>query len=68
MLDHGDDHRWFIVSDPAFKSLSLFTRAARPSLEEVKQLTARAGSLGYDTSKLDYPTPFPPGEGEARAR
>jgi apolipoprotein D and lipocalin family protein len=68
VLDHGDDDRWFIFSDPAFKNLNLFTRSPRPSPEEVKQLTARARSLGYDTSKLEYPTPFPPGEGEAPAR
>jgi apolipoprotein D and lipocalin family protein len=65
MLDHGDDYGWFIVSDPSFTNLSLFTRAARPSPDAVKQLTARAQSLGYDTSKLEYPARFPPGEGEA---
>ncbi len=65
MLDHSDDYRWFIVSDPAFKTLSLFTRAARPSTDEVKSLTARAQALGYDTKKLEYPTEFPQGEGMA---
>ena len=68
VLDHGDDDRWFIFSDPAFKNINLFTRSPRPSQEEVKQLTARINSLGYDTSKLEYPTQFPPGEGEAPAR
>jgi apolipoprotein D and lipocalin family protein len=63
MLDHGDDYRWFIVSDPAFKTVSLFTRAARPSTDEVKSLAARAQALGYDTKKLEYPTEFPDGEG-----
>jgi apolipoprotein D and lipocalin family protein len=65
MLDHGDDYRWFIVSDPSFKNVSLFTRAAQPSPDEVKALTARAQALGYDTSKLEYPTEFPKGEGMA---
>jgi len=65
MLDHGDDYRWFIVSDPAFKSVSLFTRAPRPQPAEVQALAARAQALGYDTGKLEYPTPFPPGEGAA---
>jgi apolipoprotein D and lipocalin family protein len=62
MLDHGDDYGWFIVSDPAFKFISVFTRAPRPSAADVAQLTARAKSLGYDTSLLEYPTPFPAGE------
>jgi apolipoprotein D and lipocalin family protein len=68
MLDHGDDYRWFIVSDPKFKNVSLFTRSPRPAPAEVQRLTARAQALGYDTSKLEYPTQFPPGEGEAPAR
>jgi apolipoprotein D and lipocalin family protein len=63
MLDHGDDYGWFIVSDPSFKTVSLFTRNPRPSREEVGQLTDRAKSLGYDTSKLEFPAQFPPGEG-----
>jgi apolipoprotein D and lipocalin family protein len=67
MLDHGDDYRWFIVSDPAFKNLSLFTRAPRPPADEVKQLAARAQALGYDVTKLEYPTQFPAGEGEPAA-
>jgi apolipoprotein D and lipocalin family protein len=67
MLDHDDDYRWFIVSDPALKTVSLFTRAARPSADEVKQLAARAQALGYDASKLEYPAQFPAGEGQAPA-
>jgi len=68
MLDHGDDYRWFIVSDPAFKNVSLFTRAAQPSQAEVKALAARAQALGYDAGKLEYPTQFPQGEGMAPSR
>lgn len=64
MLDHGDDYGWFIVSDPAFKNVSLFTRAARPSPELVRQVAARAQALGYDVAKLEYPAQFPQGEGE----
>jgi apolipoprotein D and lipocalin family protein len=65
MLDHDDAYSWFIVSDPAFKNLSLFTRSPRPSEAEVHQLTARAQALGYDVAKLEYPKQFPAGEGEA---
>ena len=68
MLDHDDAYRWFIVSDPAFKTISLFTRAARPPEAEVKALAMRAQALGYDVAKLEYPAQFPPGEGEAPAR
>jgi apolipoprotein D and lipocalin family protein len=62
MLDHDESYRWFIVSDPGFKSLSLFTRDPRPSPELVAQLTARIARLGYPTSKLEYPAQFAPGE------
>ncbi len=65
MLDHGDDYSWFIVSDPAFKTLSLFTRAPRPDKAEVQALAAHAQALGYDVNKLEYPATFPPGEGAA---
>lgn len=63
MLDHGPDYSWFIVTGPDFKNLSIFTRAPRPSKAEVDRLTARARALGYDTTKLEYPTEFPPGAG-----
>ncbi len=59
MLDHGDDYGWFIVSDPEFKNISLFTRSPRPSQSDVESLTKRARELGYDASKLEYPEQFP---------
>jgi apolipoprotein D and lipocalin family protein len=62
MLDHDDDYSWFIVSDPEFKNLSLFTRAPRPSPDMVSRLNDRAKSLGYDIGKLEYPAQFPPGQ------
>ena len=62
MLDHGDDYGWFIASDPTFKSMNLFTRNPRPSPDTVKQLTAMAAALGYDVSKLEFPTQLPPGQ------
>lgn len=61
MLDHGADYSWFIVTDPAFDMMSLFTRSPRPSAAEVAALTARARAFGY-AGKLEYPTQFPPGE------
>jgi apolipoprotein D and lipocalin family protein len=65
MLDHGDDYRWFIVSDPDFKTVSFFTRSPRPTPAEVKALANRTQALGYDAAKLEYPMEFPKGEGEA---
>ena len=62
MIDHANDYSWFIVTDPAFKNLSLFTRTPRPATGEVLALATRARALGYDTSKLEYPAQFPPGE------
>jgi apolipoprotein D and lipocalin family protein len=62
MLDRGDDYDWFIVADPAFDNLSLFTREPRPDKARVEVLAARAKALGYDVSKLEYPAQFPPGQ------
>ncbi len=62
MIDHADDYSWFIVTNPAFNNLSLFTRTPRPAKAEVAALTARAQALGYDTTKLEYPTEFAPGQ------
>jgi apolipoprotein D and lipocalin family protein len=67
VLDRGDDYGWFIISDPSFKIVSLFTRDPRPSKAQVGELTAHAQSLGYDVSKLEYPAQFPPGEGHPTA-
>jgi apolipoprotein D and lipocalin family protein len=61
MLDVDDDYRWFIVSDPAFKNLSLFFRDPRPGDGQVSAVVARAKGLGYDVSKLEFPEQFPPG-------
>ncbi len=63
MEDHGEDYSWFIVTDPKFDMLSLFTRDPRPPRSEVEQLTARAKAMGYDASKLEYPAQFPAGTG-----
>ncbi|HTT04706.1 MAG TPA: lipocalin family protein [Steroidobacteraceae bacterium] len=59
ILDHDDGYRWFILSDPSFEHISLFTREPRPPAADVARLVARAAALGYDTSKLEYPAEFP---------
>ena len=63
MLDRGDDYDWFIVSDPKFENISLFTRTPRPAPATVEMLRQRTRELGYDPAKLEFPTQFPPGEG-----
>ena len=59
MLDHGDG--WFVMSDPAFEHINVYTREPRPSQERLAMLNARVRSLGYDIAKLEYPATFPPG-------
>ena len=59
MLDHGPG--WFIMSDPAFENLNLYTRDPRPSATQVAQLNARVTALGYDVRRLEYPATLPPG-------
>ncbi len=56
VLDHADDYSWFISADPKFKNLWIYTRAT-PSPDELKGLIGRAKALGYDTDKLEFPTP-----------
>ena len=67
MLDHGKDYTWFIVSDPSFQNVSIFTRSPRPTDSDVAMLTQRTRSLGYNPDKLEFPTRFPEGEGQPPA-
>ncbi len=63
VLDHADDYSWFIVSDTSFDHVDILDRAPRSSPATVAALTAKVRALGYDTSKLEFPPTFPPGEG-----
>ena len=56
VLDRADDYSWFISSDPTLKNLWIYTRKT-PTPEELKDLIGRARALGYDTDKLEFPTP-----------
>jgi apolipoprotein D and lipocalin family protein len=53
-LDHADDYSWFISANPAFDKLWIYARKV-PNPEQLRDLTARAAALGYDTSKLEFP-------------
>jgi apolipoprotein D and lipocalin family protein len=63
VLDHAPDYAWFIVSNPSFQNVAILDRAPRSSPALVAELTARLKAMGYDTSKLEFPVTFPPGQG-----
>jgi apolipoprotein D and lipocalin family protein len=52
VLDHGADYEWSIVGEPSGGYLWILTRARHPSPALRAALIARAGALGYDTSRL----------------
>jgi apolipoprotein D and lipocalin family protein len=57
VLDHGQDYGWFIASDPEFRSVSVFTREARPSAALQQRLLQRLRALGAEASALEFPAP-----------
>jgi len=63
VLDHGGQYSWFIVSDPDFRRLIVYTRAPRLDAAQMQKLVKRVQALGYDPQKLEFPTPFPQPEG-----
>lgn len=56
VLDHADDYAWFISADPTFHDLWIYTRAPNPSPALVSELVEKAKALGYDTTRLEFPT------------
>jgi apolipoprotein D and lipocalin family protein len=62
ILDHDETYGWFVVSNPNFDQVSVFSRNARPSASEVAMLTAKAKATGYDVSKLEFPARFQSGQ------
>lgn len=57
VLELADDRSWFISADPSFNDLWIYTRSPHPSAQLVATLTARARTLGYDVSRLEFPEP-----------
>lgn len=55
VLDHAEDYSWFISADPNFTNLWIYTRDPHPSAALKAELTARATTLGYDVSRLEFP-------------
>ena len=54
VLYEAPDHSWFISSDPAMGDLYIYARSV-PSDALRAEMTAKAKSLGYDVTKLEYP-------------
>lgn len=54
VLDRAEDYSWFISSDPTFDKLFIYTRDV-PTPDQLARLTRRAGELGYDVSRLEFP-------------
>lgn len=54
VLDRAEDYSWFISSDPTFDKLFIYTREV-PTPDQLARLTRRAGELGYDVSRLEFP-------------
>jgi apolipoprotein D and lipocalin family protein len=55
----ADDYSWVIVSEPSREYLWILTRTPVSGGPEMTELVARAGALGFDTSRLRY-TQEPP--------
>lgn len=56
VLYKSPDKSWFISADPEMKNLWIYARKA-PSKKELAVMVAKAKSLGYDVSKLEFPEP-----------
>lgn len=52
VLDRADDYSWAIVGEPSGRYLWILGRDPTPGPEAMAALVARAGALGYDTSRL----------------
>ena len=48
------DKKWFISADPEMKNLWIYARAV-PSKAKLKMMVRKAGQLGYDVRKLEFP-------------
>ena len=55
VLDRAEDYSWFISADPTFDRLFIYTRDV-PSADQLSRLTQRAGELGYDVGRLEFPS------------
>ncbi len=54
VLYEAPDHKWFITADPKMKKLWIYARAV-PATEERAVMVAKAATLGYDVSQLEFP-------------
>ena len=56
ILEHASDYSWFISADPTFHDLWIYTRNPSVGRKTLSRLVARARTLGYDVSKLEFPS------------
>ena len=54
VLYQSPDRSWFISADPKMKNLWIYSRTV-PSKPLLARMVKKAGELGYDTSKLEFP-------------
>jgi apolipoprotein D and lipocalin family protein len=56
VLYKSPDKKWFISANPEMTNLWIYARKV-PSRKDLAVMVAKAKSLGYDVSKLEYPEP-----------
>ncbi|QFY61144.1 hypothetical protein FZ934_12440 [Rhizobium grahamii] len=54
VLYKSPDKTWFISANPSMTDLWIYSRTV-PSKGHLKQMVLRAGKLGYDVRKLEFP-------------
>jgi apolipoprotein D and lipocalin family protein len=55
VLYQSPDRSWFISADPDMTNLWIYARTI-PSRARLKTMVRKAGQLGYDVHKLEFPT------------
>jgi apolipoprotein D and lipocalin family protein len=59
LLDHADDYSWLIMGTPNGKFVSIMSIQAHPAPQVRAAALQDAARLGYDISKLAFPTHAP---------
>ncbi len=54
VLYKAPDQSWFISADPQMKNLWIYARSV-PSKSLLRRMVRKAGELGYETRKLEFP-------------
>ncbi|WP_245442434.1 lipocalin family protein [Rhizobium chutanense] len=54
VLYKSPDRSWFISANPSMSNLWIYSRTV-PSKSELRRMIRKAGELGYDVRKLEFP-------------